>query len=511
MNKYSLLRWSACLLTGALLAACGNNDDDGMPMMPDPPAPEAPNLIFYALTDNNRLALYNARSLGTPTATLDVSGLASGDRLLSIDFRPATGELYGISQNSRLYAINPGSGAARTLREAPFEPNISGDVAYLDFNPTVDRIRLMTNQGQNLRLNPETGAVVATDGNVNGISNGAIITGAYTNSFSGATATELFNIDLTTRSLYRQNPPNDGTQETIGELGIMFDGVGGFDISPDNAAALAILSVGTQASLYTIDISTGRAAKLNDFPASQRLIDIAIPTNPVAYAVDAENNFHTFDPTAPTNLITRPLQGLGSGERLLGIDFRPAKGQLYAISSNSTLYTINLANGMATAAVDQPIMPGLMGEAAGFDFNPVPDRLRIVTTTGQNYRINVETGEAIMDGAVNPDTFTISGSAYENNFAGTTSTTLFNIDAATNQLTRQVPPNDGTQVLVGNLGVDVTANNGFDIGGVSNEAYAILTVGGQTAIYEINLTTGAATRLADFPRAVTGMSLGLGL
>ena len=134
-----------------------------------------------------------------------------------------------------------------------------------------------------------------------------------------------------------------------------------------------------------------------------------------------------------------------------------------------------------------------------------------LAVTGQNYRINVETGEAIMDGMVNPNTFTISGAAYENNFAGTTSTTLFNIDANTNELTRQVPPNDGTQVLVGSLGVDVTGNNGFDIGGVSNEAYAILTVGGQTAIYEINLTTGAATRLADFPREVTGMSLGLGL
>jgi hypothetical protein len=40
--------------------------------------------------------------------------------------------------------------------------------ASLDFNPTVDRIRLVTASGQNLRLHPELGTVVATDGSING-------------------------------------------------------------------------------------------------------------------------------------------------------------------------------------------------------------------------------------------------------------------------------------------------------------------------------------------------------
>ena len=87
---------------------------------------------------------------------------------------------------------------------------------------------------------------------------------------------------------------------------------------------------------------------------------------------------------------------------------------------------------------------------------------------------------------------------------------LFDIDPSTDKLYTQNPPNNGTLVELGSLGIDVTAENGFDIGGTTNKAYALLTVGGTARIYSVNLTSGAATQVAAFPNAARGFAVGLG-
>lgn len=109
---------------------------------------------------------------------------------------------------------------------------------------------------------------------------------------------------------------------------------------------------------------------------------------------------------------------------------------------------------------------------------------------------------------LNPGTPAITGAAYTNNFAGTTSTTLFVLDATT--LYTQAPPNNGTLTPVGMLGISNSTQNGFDIGGTSNNAFALFTVGAATKVYSINLTTGAATAGIDFPNSVNGFAIGLG-
>ena len=52
--------------------------------------------------------------------------------------------------------------------------------------------------------------------------------------------------------------------------------------------------------------------------------------------------------------------------------------------------------------------------------------------------------------------------------------------------------------------------NGFDIGGNSNEAFAILNVNSEQAVYKINLSTGAATKVVNFSPNITAMTVGLG-
>jgi len=152
----------------------------------------------------------------------------------------------------------------------------------------------------------------------------------------------------------------------------------------------------------------------------------------------------------------------------------------------------------------------LTGTNLGFDFNPTVDRIRIVSDAGVNLRVNPADGTATVDGVLNPGTPSISAAAYTNNFAGATSTVLFDLDANTDMLYRQDPPNAGTLVSVGALGVNITGVNGFDIGGTSGTAYAVLTVGTTASVYTINLSTGAATKGADLPRSLQAMAVGLG-
>src|SRR5690606_11795882 len=121
----------------------------------------------------------------------------------------------------------------------PFSPAVNGTLLGFDFNPTVDRIRLVTDNEQNLRLHPETGMVVAIDGNLNP-GDRTVNAVAYTNSFAGATQTTLFDIDLADGKLDKQSPPNDGTLPEFENLYLQADGEGAFDISPDNSVALAV-------------------------------------------------------------------------------------------------------------------------------------------------------------------------------------------------------------------------------------------------------------------------------
>ena len=115
-----------------------------------------------------------------------------------------------------------------------------------------------------------------------------------------------------------------------------------------------------------------------------------------------------------------------------------------------------------------------------------------------------------MYGNLNPGTPSVSGAAYTNSFAGATTTTLFSLDSETNMLYTQTPPNDGVLVPVGALGVDVTASNGFDIGASSGSAFGLFKVGSTTSIYTVNLSSGTATKVADFNIDATAMTVGLG-
>lgn len=507
------LRLFAGLLAIASALVLNACKDHRMP--PDPIT--VADVTVYALNNVNQLLRFSIRTPGT-TTTIPISGtgLQSNERMVAIDFRPATGQLYAVSNQSRIFVINQMTGAARPLTTAGFSPAVNGGIVGFDFNPTVDRIRLVTNMGQNLRLNPETGGVAATDIPIPGGGGAMISEVAYTNNFAGATTTTLYDIDPATDRLYIQNPPNNGALVDVGPLGLDITGAAGFDISPrDNSQGLVAVTFNGASELQQIDLSTGRLQKLGDLPGN--IIGLAIPTEPTAYAIEGASNLLVFNPMNPAP-ISKMVAGLQSGETLLGIDQRPVNGQLYALGSSSRLYTITVTAtaSWSAVAVGDPGLFTLSGADFGFDFNPTVDRIRVVSNAEQNLRLNPNDGTLTMaDGNLNPMENTITAAAYTNNFVGGPGTTLYDIGTKGGNPTLYIqnPPNAGTLSTVGSLGLTgVEGTNGFDIGGMSNMAYALLRSGGTTRVYSINLTNGAATAGMTLPGnpTVRGFALGLG-
>jgi len=210
------------------------------------------------------------------------------------------------------------------------------------------------------------------------------------------------------------------------------------------------------------------------------------------------------------------IAGLNAGETLVGIDYRPANGMLYGMGSLGGVYSLASASGTVTAtlvstAVDivagTPIV--LSGTSFGVDFNPVPDRLRIVSDAGQNLRINVDTGQTNVDGALNvagAPTLGVTAAAYTNNDADAGTLTVLNVlNTNADQLVIQAPPNAGTQNPVGALRVDSGAATGFDIFSTIKDGTTVALRGlallpstaadgtTSTQLYKVNLASGAVT------------------
>ena len=235
--------------------------------------------------------------------------------------------------------------------------------------------------------------------------------------------------------------------------------------------------------------------------------------NPVtdAFAIGSSNNLLGFNVSAPGKINSdKPITGLQTGEVILAIDIRPATGQLYGLGSTSRLYMIDKTTAVATVVGTSPFTPVLSGATFGFDFNPSVDRIRVISNTKQNIRLNPETGAmAAVDTDLSPGAPAVSAAAYSNNQALSATTVLYVIDPSTDKLyTLGNPsPNSGVMTEVGALGINVDGNNGFDISGTDNKAYALLTVGSATKLYSINLTTGVATAVGDFTGPVKGLAV----
>jgi 3D (Asp-Asp-Asp) domain-containing protein len=515
---------------------------------------------LVALSSNDQLLTFDSANPQRILDSVTVRGLRRGEDLVGIDFRPADGRLYGVSDRDRVYVIDIDTGAAAAVGTG-LAVGLRGQGFGVDFNPVVDRLRLVSDSNQNLRINPNDGASVDGDPALAGIQGDTdlayapgdamegrapdVVAAAYTNNFLGTTTTTLYGLDARGNTLVRQGglnvppgtpSPNGGQLFTVGALGINIDRSVGFDIAADGTAFASVRGRDgrSRGQLVSINLDTGAATVVGRIGNGQTIEGLAVVLREeVVYAVTASNRLVQFRANDPSQFLSSvPISGLLPGEDVSGIDFRPATGELFSLTSTNRVLRIDAQTGQGIV-VGNAIDPGLFasGQAVGFDFNPTVDRLRLVNEGNDNLRYNPVTfapvdGDAATAGiqadtdlaydASDPNAGVdpvVVASAYDRNDNNpATPTTLYGIDSDRNTLVRQGAvdgnaggvggsPNGGLLFTQGALGVNVTGVASLDIAGDgfggNGLALAALQVEGEafSRLYTINLATGGATQV----------------
>lgn len=503
---------------------------------------------IYGLTTNNTLVTFSATTPSTMSNTAAITGLNTGQTLIGLDTRPATGELFALGYNvttdsATVYVLNPTTGVA-TAKGASIKLTGLGTAIGFDFNPTVDRIRVVSKNGGNYRLNPNNGALAATDLSLKyattDINTGKTVGAtacAYTNSYIASTNTQLYTYDETQKVLTFQNPPNDGVLNTQ----MAFSGMSSTAILSDLdiytnpstfvSTTYAVARTGTVDSLYTLDIATGKFTNIGMLGSA--VMDIAVAINRTIPAIqgnlaygltftagNSAFNFLKFDTKNPSFIRSaQVISGLKTGQTVMGMDVRPQDEKIYvlgyrAADSVATIYTLNdTTAALSVYAGADSFKLALTGQVT-FDFNPVANRLRIMSATNRNnYRLNL---------TVNPITVTTDTSltykttdinmgktpvvvtgAYTGSFNGATATQLYDIDAALNSFVNQNTANGGFLNTIGGLGLMLDPNDyTIDLDVFSNKTPSVDSIflmanvsgsGGFDNLYSINVSTGATT------------------
>lgn len=503
--------------------------------------------IIFGLTNDGKIATFNANSPSVINNNVEIKGLNKGQKIIGIDTRPATGELYALGYNSTndsasIYVINPMSGMA-TVKGSYVKLSGLGEQVGFDFNPTVDRIRLVSKTGKNYRLNPNNGAIAATDMPLNYASSDMNVgktpnatACAYTNSYIAATSTQLFTYDEALGTLTFQNPPNDGILNTRTKINLAMPNTMFLDFDIYNnpstfmSTAFAVLQTNLEFSLHTLNTTNGETTMIGNLAAN--VIDIAVAIDRVmpalkgnlAYGLtftggNSAFNLLTFDTQNPTFIRSaRVISGIRRSQNLIGMDVRPQDGKIYVLGyrptdSTATIYTLIDSTAMLNVYPGADSFKLALSGQTVFDFNPSANRLRIIGANNlNNYRLNL---------TVNPITVTLDTmitykntdvnagkkpivvtGAYTKSFNGSTGTQLYDIDAALNSFTNQRSANGGFLNTIGALGIMLDPNDytsDLDIYTTTSNnmdtAYLSANVMGSNGfdnLYTIDISTGQA-------------------
>jgi hypothetical protein len=219
-----------------------------------------------------------------------VYGLISPDTsLVGIDYRVQDGRLYGVGNGGGVYTIDPQNARATFVNSLTVP--LSGSFFGVDFNPAADRLRIISDTGQNLAHNVNAGGVTASNGTLTYTAPPTtptavlgVTAAAYTSNDLNQpnTAATLFDIDTTMDQVVIQSPPGNGILVATGKLGFDADAQGGFDIYSRLVSgvtmqnrAFASLAVNKTYGFYQISLLTGAATFLGNF--DEPVVDIAIP------------------------------------------------------------------------------------------------------------------------------------------------------------------------------------------------------------------------------------------
>ncbi|MEZ4798397.1 MAG: DUF4394 domain-containing protein [Flavobacteriales bacterium] len=282
--------------------------------------------LIYGVTADNMLIAFGSNNPSELLIQQPITGLMEGFAWEGLDSRPATGELYALAWNNmtqmaQLYVINPANGEASAVGSQTMLMFDNDEIGF-DFNPTVDRIRVIGSNDRNYRLHPVTGALAATDGmlayasgDMNEGADPMVGTCAYTNSFNGSTSTTLYDLDYANGNLVSQIPPNDGVLNTIGSFGISVDSNDPsveidiyYDLASQmNRAYIAANSASNSNDMfYSLDLATGMTMEIGMIGDGLMVKDIASAILEVAVGVDEfaqENQLVNIYPNPATDVL----------------------------------------------------------------------------------------------------------------------------------------------------------------------------------------------------------------
>jgi hypothetical protein len=187
------------------------------------------------------------------------------------------------------------------------------------------------------------------------------------------------------------------------------------------------------------------------------------------YILAADNVLYSITLGDPDDGFTNAYNRIGTITNVqgsvLGMDFRPADGKLYALANEGgSLYTINTSDASATLVSNlSPAIGSGGSNKVVFDFNPVVDAIRIISPNGQNFAV-VKNAAGVFNTVVVQTSVFFSNpfdiwantpprlytGAYTNNLNGATNTLFYGFEG-----------NGGFYVTI----ADQTANGSSNTGG----------------------------------------------
>ena len=214
--------------------------------------------LMYAIeisTDN--LISFYSDAPGTVLNSRAITGLQAAESVRGIDIG-SDGKLYALGSSSRLYTIDPNTGAATQVGSGQFSTLLNGSTFGMDVGPT--GVRVTSDLGQALLINTSTGAATVQASPVYAAGDPHVGQTPRIDALAFNPGTGAWVAGDSLANIFATFTPGTGALNTIGPSGIDFARNNGLDFSTLSSIlylASPAASSDPAANLYTVNPTTG--------------------------------------------------------------------------------------------------------------------------------------------------------------------------------------------------------------------------------------------------------------